>query len=191
MNEQVVTALDGLVEEAGEPHAVKVDPQKWDQLRDLIKQVIIDLEGHGHTALAARTEHEYIVVKGHVTASLSNGVTRSFDAVALKDRVKELRSTMVALVRFTNTVQRAAADIAAPPGRVTPGLPERVERVWNDYLIAVQRGKWESAPTDQEAYDWCLIHRRVGDHSPMFPTWQRYLREARRRHGAQKNTPRG
>lgn len=190
MNEQVIKALDGLVEEAGEPHAVKVDPQKWDQVRDLIKQVIIDLEAHGHAALAARTEHEYIVVKEQV-ADLTNGVTRSFDAVALKDSVKELRSTMSALMRFASTVQRAAADIAAPQGRATLGLPERVARVWKDYLIAVQRGKWESTPTDQEAYDWCLVHLGAGDQSPMFPTWQRYLREARRRHGAQKNTPRG
>lgn len=191
MNEHVITALDGLLEEAGEPHAVKIDPQKWDHVRDLIKEVIIDLEGHGHAALAARTEHEYMVVKGHVAVSLSNGVTRSFDAAELKDLVKELRSTMAALVRFTNTVQRAAADIAAPQDRAKPGLPERAERVWKDYLIALQRGEWESTPTDQEAYDWCLIHLRAGDQSPMFPTWQRYLREARRRHGTQKNTPRG
>lgn len=44
--------------------------------------------------------------------------------------------------------------------------------------------------TDEMAYEWLREHRSATDPLPNFDTWARYLREARRELGVQKNRPR-
>ena len=69
-------------------------------------------------------------------------------------------------------------------------LPARCERALTQYQKGLQGGSFSGKPTDRQVYDWCLIHLPSIDSMPQFATWQRYLREARRHRGLQKNLPR-
>ena len=89
----------------------------------------------------------------------------------------------------------AGAQAAQEKGKSEPAqnrqLSRRATKVWADFQDAIVKGKFnDSPPKDREVYDWLLIQRRKGEDLPKFPTWQRYLREARKFHGHQKNTPR-
>lgn len=190
MHEQLIDVLESLLGKGNEPDAITISAEAWGQVRDLVKQVVVELEFHGHLTLAQRVDREYSTVKDHVAIGGVGETVRDFAALVLRDAVAELRSTILALSRFEQQVQTQAEPPAqAPEPSPSRVLPERVAKVWQQYTIALQRGNWDHTPTDREAWDWCNYHLRLGAEMPNFLTWQRYLREARRFHGAQKNTP--
>ncbi len=65
-------------------------------------------------------------------------------------------------------------------------LPERVKYAYGQYLSAVPNVPDQA--TDRECYDWAKGHNE-GSPIPAFETWQRYVRQARKHLGQQKNTP--
>ncbi|KKM79527.1 hypothetical protein LCGC14_1349010 [marine sediment metagenome] len=114
------------------------------------------------------------------------------DAEAIPERHSDFRSA----VEDVTLGILAGAQAAQEDGKAEPAenrqLPRRVAKVWDDFQDAIVKGKFsDSPPKDREVYGWLLIHRRRGEDLPKFTTWQRYLREARKSHGYQKNTPRG
>ena len=66
-------------------------------------------------------------------------------------------------------------------------LPERFKRAYGQYLSALPNGG--DASTDGDCYDWAKAHAE-GSPLPALETWQRYVRQARRHYGQQKNSPR-
>ncbi len=89
-------------------------------------------------------------------------------------------------------LKSAQACHVGPVGAIPEsGLSARAVRAWMDYQDAIGKGKFiNSPPNDREVWEWILCHRRKGENLPKFKTWQRYIREARKFHGCQKNTPR-
>jgi hypothetical protein len=65
-------------------------------------------------------------------------------------------------------------------------LPTRVKHAYGQYLAALPN--LGDRPTDRQCYEWAKAHAE-GSHLPAFETWQRYVREARRHYGQQKNAP--
>ncbi len=103
---------------------------------------------------------------------------------------------------FRSTIEDMAVGIPAGAqatqehGKAQPAenrqLSHRAAKVWADFQDAIAKGTFnDSPPKDREVYNWLLILRQKGEDLPKFLTWQRYLREARRFYGCQKNTPRG
>ncbi len=83
--------------------------------------------------------------------------------------------------------QPAAGEEAAQ----ATALPERANVAYGQYEQAEKRLAEQDIdkPTDRQCYDWVKAHND-GDPLPAFETWQRYVREARRHLGEQKNTTR-
>ena len=128
------------------------------------------------------------------------GDTVQPDAKVIPEHRDDFRSTIKDLTIGILTGAQAAQKEDKARGRAgTSDGPEdnrhlsrRVAKVWADFQDAIVKGKFDdSPPKDREVYEWLLIHRRKGEDLPRLPTWQRYLREARKFHGHQKNTPRG
>ena len=97
---------------------------------------------------------------------------------------------------FAPMFEKMLKSAQACPGDQTSSVPEnglsaRASRAWKDYQDAIGKGKFiNSPPNDREVWEWLLYHRCKGEDMPQFETWQRYIREARKFHGCQKNTPR-
>ena len=65
-------------------------------------------------------------------------------------------------------------------------LPPSRKKAWNQYFraqVALRNC------TDREAYEWCEMQLEEEETMPTFSTWSRYVRDARRAMGLQKNTP--
>lgn len=89
--------------------------------------------------------------------------------------------------------EELAEKMAAAQKTITNGkkewidlLPERVRFAYGQYLAAVPNVPNQA--TDRECYDWAKAHNE-GTRLPAFDTWQRYVRQARRHLGQQKNSP--
>lgn len=87
-------------------------------------------------------------------------------------------------VKFLKTAVPAESK---PKGELSP----RASKVWGDFQDAMAKGKFDkSPPTDKAVFEWLLVHVSRIEEMPKFDTWRRYLRQARKYHGCQKNTPR-
>lgn len=85
----------------------------------------------------------------------------------------------------------SAEESAMKPGSSEPAtLVGRYERAYQSYRLAESQGPFNSPPTDQQAYEWLKEHGPEDYALPAFPTWQRYLRNARSHYGTQKHSPR-
>ena len=122
-----------------------------------------------------------------------DGGTTEPDSEAGPPQQSDLRAVMTDMVRgIVDGAQTASEEGKDGPVVEDRQLPRRSAKVWADFQDAIVKGKFNhSPPRDREVYDWILIHQREGADLPKFPTWQRYLREARKFHGLQKNTSRG
>jgi hypothetical protein len=82
------------------------------------------------------------------------------------------------------------APVGQEDAQASP-LPDRARTAYDQYLRAVPEctGKDGRAPTDQQCHEWLKAHND-GDTLPGFDTWQRYVRQARKHLGKQKNAPR-
>lgn len=127
---------------------------------------------------------------GDITIHNHNNV--HIDPGAIADLVSKMvmeQSTAPAVVRAGQTPSpgETAEEESAQGAR----LSDRVKAAYGQYLQAAKEctGKDGREPTDQQCYDWLSTHND-GDTLPAFETWQRYLRDARRCLGKQKNAPR-
>jgi hypothetical protein len=69
-------------------------------------------------------------------------------------------------------------------------LPPSRKKAYLEYLDAIAKNPNElNGALDREVYDWVKEHAD-GEPLPAFNTWDRYVRDARKHLGKQKNTPR-
>jgi hypothetical protein len=91
----------------------------------------------------------------------------------------------------TNPPTPSAGESAGEKVSQSVSMSERAKVAYDQYLRAAPEcaSKDGREPTDQQCYDWLKAHND-GDSLPTSKTWQRYLREARKHSGEQKNAPR-
>ena len=98
---------------------------------------------------------------------------------------KEWRITP-ALVAFKSRVEGTAETFRRE--LLLEQMPRSAREAYKGYRIAVE--SVGPGIRDRDAWDWLASHCPPGYRLPDFDTWARYLREARRLLGEQKNSPR-
>jgi hypothetical protein len=103
--------------------------------------------------------------------------------------LEELRELVTRPVPGKSGSSHKIEDAQKSEGRIRIQLSDRFERAYQSYVFAAS--KIDRRITDKEAYDWLKDYGLAEYELPPFGTWQRYVREGRKHHGDQKNTPRG
>jgi hypothetical protein len=80
--------------------------------------------------------------------------------------------------------------VAPEPPTEPPRLPPSHEKAYRQYKDATDKNPTQlNGATDREVYEWLQKHAE-DEKLPSLDSWARYLRNARRHYGDQKNTPR-
>lgn len=192
---ELVGKVEAVLSEYESGHAKDLlQSSRWTEIRQEAKELAMELEIKGQPVAARRVDREYSILADALrNAACENRPPRIKDNLVLYDISKEFLLTLRSLIHFQKEIDRQyrRSQVEEQATSDTPGLSRRAEAAWKDYQDAIGKGKFDnSPPTDREIWEWLLIHRRKGEDLPRFETWQRYIREARKFYGCQKNTPR-
>lgn len=179
--------------ESGHARGLLESPD-WFEVRRKTKELSAELEIKGKPLAATRVDREYVRLAETLReAAAKSPPPKIKHDFALWDISQEFLLTLRSLSRFQGEIDRQyrRSQVEEQKPSEIKGLSRRAEIAWKDYQDGIGKGKFaNSPPTDREVWEWLLIHRRKGEDLPNFETWQRYIREARKFHGCQKNTPR-
>jgi hypothetical protein len=75
----------------------------------------------------------------------------------------------------------------AEPNAADPKLPPSRHRAYAQYLDAIRRNTALTDASDQDVYAWLQDYLDEGEKLPTFATWSKYVREARKATGTNKN----
>ncbi len=192
---ELVSKMEAVLSEYESGHVKGLlQSPRWTEIRQEVKELSTELELKGQPGSAGRVDREYsLLAEALRNAAGKDQPPRIKEDLILHDISQEFLLTLRSLIRFKEEIDRQyrRRQVEAQKTSDTKGLSRRAEAAWKDYQDAIGKGRFDhSPPTDREAWEWLLSHRRNGEDLPQFETWQRYLREARSFYGFQKNTPR-